>query len=164
MPSGHPGRALALLLTLALAGCGFRLAGSYDLPPELSRIQLVTEDFSRQQRELLGNRLRNAGAEVREQPWEGAVRLRVRISAAPDRRVATSASTGKTVDRLTRRLDYSVTGADGQALAETRSITRQKDIARDDDNLLSSDQERRDVIRDLEQALFDGLLQQLRRI
>lgn len=164
MPAGYLGRTLALLLTLSLAACGFRLAGTYDLPPELAQIHLVTEDFSRSQRELLRNRLQNAGAEVRDQAWPGAVRLRVKISVIPDRRVVTGASTGKTVDRLTRRLDYSLTGADGQALAETRSISQQKDFVRNDDTLLSSDLERRDVVRDLEQALFNRLLQQLRRI
>ena len=157
-------RVLALLLTLSLAACGFRLAGSYELPPELSRIYLETEGFSRAQRDLLRNRLQKAGAEVSGQARPDAVRLRVEIGIVPDRRVATGAGTGKTVDRLTRQLAFSVTGADGVALAETRRLTQQRDIVRDDDNLLASEQERRDVIFDLEQALFSQLLRQLRRL
>ena len=45
-------RWLALLFALSLSACGFRLAGSYDLPENLSRIYLVTENFSGEQREL----------------------------------------------------------------------------------------------------------------
>ncbi len=163
-PAAKPGPALALLLALSLAACGWRLAGSFDLPPELSQIHLVTENFSRTQRELLASRLQSAGAEVLQQPRAGAVRLRVKLVAIPDRRVTTGASTGKTVDRLARQLDFSLTDADGQALTEPRSLTQQRNVVLDDDELLSSDQERRNVLRELEQALFNRLLQQLTRL
>ena len=161
----RPGRRLALaLLLLSLTACGFRLAGTSNLSPQLSRIYLVTQDFSKPQRNRLRDQLQDAGAEVLAAPADDAVRLDVSLTELPERKLVTSASTGKKVRRITRRLDFRLSGADGSALGEPRSITQQQDIQLDDDNLLSSDQERRNVIGDLDQALFNRLLRQLQRI
>jgi len=157
-------RLIVLLLGLTLSGCGFRLAGTSALPPALSRIHLVTVDFNQQQRNALSRRLRQAGAEVLAQPAGDAVELRVILRILPDRRVVTSASDGKAVERLARGLDYSLKDSDGNLLAPARSLNQQKDIELDQDNLLSSDQERRNVEKDLESALFNQLMRQLERI
>ena len=159
-----PQRLIALALVLLLTACGFRLAGSVTLPPELKQIQLLTRDFSKAQQQRLSQRLEAAGAEVAVTPREGAVRLTVRLVTLPDRRLVTGAGTGKTVDRLERRIDFSVADASGAPLAPPRTISQQKDVVLDDDNLLASEQERDNVIVDLEQALFNRLIQQLKRI
>jgi LPS-assembly lipoprotein len=152
------------LLCLALSGCGFKLAGTKSLPPELGQIYLVTSDFSEQQRSALSQRLTQAGAQVSRQPVAQAVQLRASLKSLPDRRLVTSASNGKTVERLARSLAFSLKGADGNLLAPAKTLIQQKDIVLDDDNLLSSDVERRSVIEDLEAALFNQLIFQLKRI
>ena len=152
------------LLGLALLGCGFKLAGTTSLPPELSRVYLLTSDFSERQREALSRRLGEAGAQVSSQPAAQAVQLRVSLQALPDRRLVTSASNGKIVERLTRSLDFSLQGADGNPLTPAKTLTQQKDTVLDDDNLLSSAVERSSVIEDLEAALFNQLIFQLKRI
>ncbi len=157
-------RLLLSLALLTLAACGFRLAGTGNLSPELSRIQLVTQDFSRAQQNSLRERLQQAGVEVLAAAEDGAPRLVVTLREFPDRKVVTGGSSGKKVERITRGLDFRLIGADGSARGEPGSIIQQEDIAQDDDNLLSSGQERRNVIEDLEQALFSQLLRQLQRL
>ncbi len=157
-------RLIVLLLGLALAGCGFRLAGTADLPPDLSRIHLVTIDFDQRQRDALSRRLQQAGAEVVAQPGGDAVELRVILRILPTRRVVTSASDGKAVERLVRGLDYSLRDSDGILLAPARTLNQQKDVLFDQDNLLSADKERRNVEKDLDAALFNQLMRQLERI
>lgn len=157
-------RLIVLLLGLTLLGCGFRLAGTSVLPPALSRIHLVAIDFSERQRDALSRRLQQAGAEVVAQPDADAVELRVILRILPARRVVTSASDGKAVERLARGLDYSLKDSDGNLLAPARTLNQQKDVLFDQDNLLSSDEERRNVVKDLESALFNQLMRQLERI
>jgi len=165
MRAATPGRRLFILLLAAgLSGCGFRLAGTSSLPQELAQIQLLTSDFSEQQSEALRSRLQQAGAEVLPQPAAQAVQLRVRLKTLPDRRLVTSAGNGKIVDRVSRRLEYSLKKADGEMLVQNRSLLQQKDIVLDDNNLLSSTVERENVVKDLEAALFNQLLMQLKRL
>jgi LPS-assembly lipoprotein len=161
MPAQPKTRCLIiLLLGLALSSCGFRLAGTSALPPALSRIHLVTIDFNQR----LSRRLQQAGAEVVAQPVVGATELRVTLRVLPDRRVVTSASDGKAVQRLARGLDYSLKDGDGNFLVPARTLKQQKDALFDQDNLLSAEQERRNVVKDLESALFNQLMRQLERI
>lgn len=161
---GLPRWLIALLFALALAGCGFRLAGTTSLPPELSRIHLVTGDFNRRQADALRDRLRGAGAEVIEEPGAQAVQLRVRLKILPNRRLVTGASNGRNIERVERHLDFSVMGADGEPLAPAKTLQQQRDITLDDDNLLSSDVERKKVVEELEAALFNQLIFQLKRL
>jgi LPS-assembly lipoprotein len=152
---------LLLLASSCLSACGFRLAGTAELPPRLASIYLVTSDFSDSQRSQLRRSLRNAGANLVEQPGAQAVQLNVRLTAAPDRDMATSASSGAIVKRISRSLSFNVKAADGKVLLEARTLQQQKDVSLDDDNLLSSDREKETVTRNLQQALFDQLIRQL---
>lgn len=163
MPGFRHARPLLLCLSLLLAACGFRLAGTASLPPELESIQLITRDLSAAQRERLVARLERAGARVSNAAGVTSLQLVVSLETQPDRRLVTSANTGRNVDRLSRRLVFSIRD-DGVALAPSRSLVQQKDIAVDDDNLLASEEERSSVLRELEQALFDQLIRQLARI
>ena len=153
---------LAALAALALSACGFRLAGTNSLPPELGKVQLQAGDLDKRQRAELYQRLTQAGVEVRDQPFTDAVRLSVSIEAPPDRRVVASSSR-KTVKRVTRQLKYSLFDSSGKLLAQ-KTLTQQGDVTVDDDNLLSSGGEKEAVVEDLERSLFDRLLQQLARI
>ena len=154
---------LALLFAFFVSGCGFRLAGTSSLPPELTSIELFAEDLDRRQRAELRQRLQRAGATVSEAPLNGAVRLSVSLEAPPDQRIVASSSR-KTVMRVTRQLRYSLRTADGELLVTSRTLTQQRDLTVDDDNLLSSGGEKQTVIEDLERSLFDRLLRQLARV
>lgn len=153
-----------MLLIAALCGCGFRLAGSTPLPEGLNRIHLVTRDFDRRQQEDLLDRLRRAGADVSLEPAADRVKLSVRLSQLADKRVVTSASSGQTVNRVAIRLDYSLRDSDGNPKVENRTLTQQREVRFDDDNLLSAPEERDIVVEDLEKSLYEQLIRQLQSI
>jgi LPS-assembly lipoprotein len=153
-----------LVVTAALAACGFRLAGTENLPQELSSIVLLTSGFDRQQQDALRLQLTRAGAELKNQDDPDALKLTVSLNALPDRRLVSSARDGKTVERLARSLDFSLRSADGEMLVPGRTLVQQNDIVLDDDNLLASSKEKASVLEDLHQALFEQLIRQLKRI
>lgn len=164
MPRSLSRGLLWLSIAAALGACGFRLAGTTPLPAELSRIYLATSEFDPHQQEVLRSRLQRAGADVGLQPATDRVKLSVRLSAVPDQRLIASAGSGQTVTRIVRQLDYSLRGADGRLLAPERRLTQQSDLRFDDDNLLSSSQERDAVVEELEKSLYEQLIRQLQSI
>ncbi|MDJ0777316.1 MAG: hypothetical protein QNJ85_05585 [Gammaproteobacteria bacterium] len=155
---------LPLLLAIGLAGCGFRLAGSIELPPELAVIQLETSGFDRREREALQDRLRAAGSRLVENPGPGIHRLSVRLQRTDDRRLVTGASSGSNVVRLERSLVFSLRDAAGEITVADTTLVQQKDFRVDDDNLLASTADRDNALADLERALFDQLIRRLARI
>ncbi len=154
---------MIVLLAVGVSACGFRLAGTAALPEQLSSIQLLTRDFSAPQRESLQQRLRRAGATLVDDNESGVPRLTVTLVVVPDRDLVTSASTGKTIRRISRGLDFSLASPEGDILVR-KSLRQQRDFTRGEDNLLASDRELAEVVDDLEQALFNLLIQQLKRI
>ena len=114
---------LVLGFTLSLSSCGFRLAGTADLPKQLASIYLSDNGFNESQRRDLQRRLTQAGAALVGSTDAGAAKLSVSLKSLPDRRMATSASTGAIVTRITRQLDFSVKSADGITLVPMRSLT-----------------------------------------
>ncbi len=155
---------LLLVLALGLAGCGFRLAGGVTLPAALENIELETSGFNRRERSLLADRLRRAGSRVAETPDSKSHRLSVRLLQVDDRRLVTSASTGRNVVRLERSLVFSLRDATGEILVADTTLVQQKDFRIDDDNLLASTQDRDNALADLERGLFDQLIRRLARI
>ena len=151
-----------LLLVIALQGCGFKLAGTGQLPESLSKLHLVTSDFSDQQRDRLSSVLQRAGVKLTN-TIEARATLSVKLIPLPQRTVVSSASSGITIVRLARQLDFSLKPAD-DSQSVRRTLVQQKNFELDDDNLLSSDQQKTDVIRDLEQSLFNQLVFQMQRI
>ena len=155
---------LALVGVTLLSACGFRLAGTSELSPRLERIYLVTDNFDQRQQRDLSRSLEAAGAQIVTTPTPGAAQLNVNLRTVSDQQLATSASSGGIVKRITRGLDFGVKSSDGTVLLGQRTIRQQRDVSLDDDNLLSSNREREAVVRELEQALYDQLIRQLARI
>jgi outer membrane lipopolysaccharide assembly protein LptE/RlpB len=155
---------ILLLASISLAACGFKLAGTAEFPQNLSPMSLQTRGFSEQQRGALQLQLTRAGADLTDQQDSNPVLLTVSLKVLPDRKLVSSASSGKKVKRLTRSLDFSLKSADGAVIAAPKTLLQQKDLVLDDDNLLSSTREKANVVEDLEQALFSQLIRQLNRI
>ena len=156
--------ALVLLVSLSLSACGYRLAGTADLPPELSSIYLVTSGISESQSRALQRSLKNAGATVVSELDPQSVQLNVSLKVEPDRQLATSARDGAIVRRVSRGLTFSVKAADGETIAETQTLRQKKDISLNDDSLTASNREQETVTRELEQSLFDQMVRQLTQI
>ena len=156
---------LVLLCTsLWLGGCGYRLAGTDSLPESRSEFRLLTQNFSNARLSALRSRLEQAGAKLVDDGGASVAVLSVSWLAPADRSLVSSASNGKTVQRITRGIRFSLRDAAGKNLITDKTLTHQTDILLDDDNLLASDQERADVANDMQGALFNQLIRQLNRI
>ena len=164
MPQAVSRRAALVSFCLALAACGFRLAGTAELTDSIDLIRLETVDFSERQRRALRRRLERAGAVLASEAETGAALLRVDFLATPAQDLVPGGTTGKTIERVTRSLRFSLTGAAGEPLIVAKTLTRQRDFARDEDNLLASNEERQNLLLELENSLFDQLIFQLGRI
>ena len=140
------------------------MAGTAVLPAELSTIYLVTKKLSAKLQDELRGRLIRAGARVVDQATADSVLLAVTFNYFPDRRLVTAGSTGRNVERVVRSLDYSLKSPTGETIAPLKTLSRQKDIELDDNNLLASNREKVNVIRDLERSLLKQLINQLLRI
>ena len=155
---------IVIVVSIGLAACGFQLAGTAYLPQQLSTIYLVSSNLSEQQQDEIRGRLTRAGATVVDQASADAVILTVSFKVIPDRRLVAASSTGKTVERVARSLNFSLKSPTGEIIAPVKTLLRQKDIELDDNNLLASNLEKANVIKDLEQSLFKQLIDQLQRI
>ena len=155
---------IALLLSLGLSACGFRLAGTAELPPQLASIHLVTDNFSEIQVRELRRSLIAAGATLVDASNLEAPRLSVRLRLDPDRQLVSSASSGAIVQRISRSLSFDVKTADGELVSAGQTLRQQKDVNLDDDNLLSSNREKQAAILELEKSLYQQLVRQLTRI
>ena len=155
---------MVIVVSIGLVACGFRLAGTAELPEALSTIHLVTRNFSKQQQDEIRGRLTRAGATVVDQATADAVLLTVSFKVLPDRRLASGGSSGKIVDRVSRSLNFSLKSPEGEVIEPAKTLLQQRNIELDENNLLASDREKENVIKDLEQALFKQLINQLQRI
>lgn len=155
---------ILLLSAIGLTACGFKLAGTANLPPELSAIYLSADSLNKPQQNALRRRLANAGASFVSRDDENAVILTVSIIVQADRRLASSGSNGKTVERVARSLDFSLKSVDGTQLVAATSLHQQKNLESNDDSLLASNQEKQRVVEALEKSLFDQMIRQLIRI
>jgi len=151
------------LLVANLSGCGFHLAGSSKLPPQMTSLQLLADELNNSQTVLLNQRLKQAGATLKDNRND-AVRLRVVIKALPDRKLVDTAGSGKSIIRLFRQLSYSLTTAEGDLLVEQKTILRQMDVERDSDDIGGLEFERQSAAESLDRQLIEQLIFQLKRL
>ncbi len=165
----HSARIILLALVVALSACGFKLAGRASLPESMRSIVLVSSEMTSTQRTMLSERLQQVGGRIVSAANAGTTnasvtRLQVSFRQLPDLRLFSSAESGRNVERITRLLDFNLKAAGGNQLIAPTTLTQQRDITLDDDNLHASNQERQAAIEDLEVALVNQLIQQLRRL
>jgi outer membrane lipopolysaccharide assembly protein LptE/RlpB len=151
------------LLVVTFSGCGFRLAGSTNLPPQLVSLQLLTDDLTNSQIALLSQRLKQAGANLKENQ-DQATRLKVGIESRPERKLVDTAGSGKTIIRLFRQLAYSLTTAEGDYLVEQKTILRQIDVERDSDDIEGLEYEKQSAAESLDRALIEQMIFQLKHL
>jgi outer membrane lipopolysaccharide assembly protein LptE/RlpB len=153
---------LVVLLLTNLGACGFYLAGDSRLPPQLASIQVLSDNLDSSQRALLNRQLIQAGANLKDSQSAGVVHLSVAIMNLPERNLADTAGSGKTIIRLFRQLSYSMTTATGEQLEGQKTIQRQLDIELDSDDLAGLEYEKQSAWVLLDQALIGQLIFQLK--
>ena len=149
---------------VVLGGCGFKLAGTVELSALVKHIYVQAEDLNSGQKSILVRQLKQAGAVVSVEQSAADATLSVSIITLPDRRLVASANSAKTVNRISRRLNYSFLAPDGSQWINNRQIIEQQDIELDSNNLLASSEVKADVVQNLERTLIERMIGQLKRL
>jgi len=135
----------ALLLSAALGGCGFRLAGSEHLPAVLAKPYLSVKDpytdFSREfEREL-----KSSGALLQLGRQDATATIEVTKDQIEQRTLAVSARNIPTDYELRYTVIFEVKGADAQILPP-QTITLSRDYSFEENELLAKEHEA-DILR-----------------
>jgi len=149
-----------LLLSL-ITGCGFQLKGLSNLPENLIQLDLTVEKFTNQEEVQLITILKQAGAELVNTTT--ATKLRVNLQRANERIIASNATQSLRIFSISRNLDYVVTSAEGKLLLQ-RDVKQSREIELDTDDVLQLEQSRMEVIREINNALFQQILDQLKNL
>jgi LPS-assembly lipoprotein len=135
----------ALVLGLALGGCGFRLAGSERLPAVLAKPYLSVKDpytdFSREfEREL-----KSSGALLQLGRQDATATIEVTKDLIEQRTLAVSARNIPTDYELRYTVTFDVRGPDAEILAP-QTITLSRDYSFEENELLAKEHEA-DILR-----------------
>jgi LPS-assembly lipoprotein len=135
----------ALVLSLALGGCGFRLAGSQHLPAVLAKPYLSVKDpytdFSREfEREL-----KSSGALLQDGRQDATATIEVTKDQIEQRTLAVSARNIPTDYELRYTVTFDVKGADADILPP-QTIMLSRDYSFEENELLAKEHEA-DILR-----------------
>ena len=135
----------ALVLSVALGGCGFRLAGSERLPPVLAKPYLSVKDpytdFSREfERELKGS-----GALLQDGRQDATATIEVTKDFIEQRTLAVSARNIPTDYELRYTVTFDVKGPDNEILPP-QTLTLSRDYSFEENELLAKEHEA-DILR-----------------
>jgi LPS-assembly lipoprotein len=133
------------MTALALAGCGFRLAGSEHLPSSLARPYLSVRDpytdFARE----FELQLKSAGAVLEPGRQDATATIEVTKDLVEQRTLAVSARNIPTDYELIYTVTFAVHGPDSELMAP-QTITLQKDYSFEENVLLAKEHEA-DILR-----------------
>lgn len=135
----------AFVFSIALAGCGFRLAGSQRLPPVLAKPYLSVKDpytdFSREfEREL-----KSSGALLQDGRQDATATIEVTKDVIEQRTLAVSARNIPTDYELRYTVTFDVKGPDADILPP-QTITLSRDYSFEENELLAKEHEA-DILR-----------------
>lgn len=150
-----------LTILFLLAGCGFRLAGTAELPDSLSVINLSTSGFNADQRRLLEKRLGQAGARLSSET--SAPTLSVTLSQLSDNLLFETGDNQQT-RRLVKQLTYRISAEDNSALQAERRLRQENDLEIDLLNIVASNRERAELRERMLNQLVSRMIYQLQRM
>ena len=148
-------KALAVLLLLVAAGCGFSLQGATSTPAAMQRTYIDTPDrFSQFYRELRRN-LQAAGVEVLDSPQGATATLSILFDLTDQRVLSVSARNVPTEFEVFYTVRYAITSGE-QSLLEAQELTLTRDYTYDSTLVLGKAKE--------EQLMRDAIVDDLVRI
>lgn len=135
----------ALVLSLVLGGCGFRLAGSEHLPAVLAKPYLSVKDpytdFSRE----FERQLKSSGALLQDGRQDATATIEVTKDVVEQRTLAVSARNIPTDYELRYTVTFEVKGADAPILPP-QTIMLSRDYSFEENELLAKEHEA-DILR-----------------
>ncbi len=156
-------RLILLGLVAIIQACGFQLRGFASLPDHISHLYLEVDDLTTSQKQHLIQQLKHSGATLYFNADSNVARLRVSLKSLPEHNLVDSAGSGHTIVRLSRQLNYSLTDSSGDRLADNEALVSKLDLELNDNNLLGTEGEKQASLENIDSALFNSLMIQLRR-
>jgi len=150
-------RALALLLVLTLAGCGFQLRGSASLPFDSIYIDGAGSEMGVE----LARAIRPTQTRVVDSPDEAQAILQI-VSQGREKQILTLSTAGRVSEyRILYRVGFRVRGKDGRELLPLQQIELRREITFNDAQTLAKESEEGLLYRDMQ---TDAVQQILRRL
>ncbi|MBM3366919.1 MAG: hypothetical protein FJY43_01325 [Betaproteobacteria bacterium] len=151
-------RALAALLTLALAGCGFQLRGAADLPFETIFVPGATGGVA-----LDIKRNIQSGTRTRVVDDEKSAQAVLQFTQeVREKHILSLSGTGQVREfQLRYRVGFRVVDAKGGEFLPVNTIQLTRDVAYSDDAVLAKATEEQQLYRDMQ---FDMVQQVMRRL
>jgi LPS-assembly lipoprotein len=137
--------AAGCVLLLTLSGCGFRLVGSYRLPPVLAKPYLSISDPYTDFAHEFELQLKAAGAEVQIDSKSATATIDVSKESVEQRTLSVSAQNIPTEYELIYTVTFSVRG-DDKVLLAPQTINLSRDFSFEEQVLLAKEHEA-DVLR-----------------
>lgn len=155
-------RFLSAMLCMPLAGCGFRLRGSAELPFEVLYIDAPpTSVFATQLRRYIG-----AGTKTRvtNNPAEADATLQVTSEFREKEILALSAGGRVREFQLRYRVGFAVFDKDKKILSPPREILMRRDFSFNDQDQLSKESEEALLYRDMQNDAVQQIVRRLQAV
>jgi len=155
-------RLLLVSVLLLLAGCGFHLRGSIDLPADLQRMHVQgTSKYSALGVELRRS-LRANGVELVDTANAAQVVLKISNQNYKRRLLSVSGTSGKTAEyELQYSLNVTLQDRQGKVLLAPQSLRQLRDYTFDRDNVLGKGDEEASFRVEMERDLVRQVLRRL---
>jgi LPS-assembly lipoprotein len=149
---------------LGLGGCGWHLAGRYDVPDALEPVYVDAGGVSFALRERLTQALTTGGTQLAEESTAARSVLELRDEKF-DREVLSVGVDGKVREHeLTYRIGFRMRSVDGTELHPAQAVVLHRDASFDEDNVLGREGEERAARTDMEREAVQQILRRLRAV
>ncbi len=138
--SGTLPGSVALLAALAVTGCGFRLQGAANLPPDLHRMHVVTSDRYSEFYRKLDDALKARGVEVVATPQAADAILTIRRDETGQRVLSVSARNVPREFEVFYTVSYDVR-VDGEIRSGADDLTLTRDYTWNESQVLGKEHE-----------------------
>lgn len=158
------GACLAGLLGIAVGGCGWHLAGQYNVPDTLQPVYVQAGDVGFALRENLVQALATSGTQLADDATGAHSVIELRDEDL-ERNVLSVGTDGKVREHeLIYRVVFSMRGADGAQLHPSQTVVLRRDASFDEDNVLGREGEERVLRADMEREAVQQILRRLRAV
>ena len=152
---------LALIVAGALSGCGFRLRGAAEVPPQLSPVYIQARGGSGV-REALLQRLEPSPVRLAASAADARVVVRILQEGRRSRVIAVDRDGKVVASELSLTVSFDAVGADGRVLAEPVTLDLSRTYENPDVEVLGKELEADLIYEDLTADAADRVVDRLR--
>lgn len=154
----------ALLVLALIQGCGWRLAGSADLPSRMSPVFIQGLQAYEPLNMALKRTLRSNGVEIAESKSEAATILSIYKRETNTRTLSVTADTGKVAEyELFDRISYNLTDTKGRELMPEQTTSAIEDYLNQEDEVLGKRREQETIRKEMHQKIVRQIIWSLDR-